>query len=109
VYNTKRSGTFEFGGGRFLLHKKAFPEKPSAEWYIVDLLCSYEMMDASLSKLAKNLVGQLRERRWDVNRLREIAKTYGNRATAALVEKCITEAQAESSTIVAGVRRHRAR
>lgn len=38
VYNTKRSGTFQFGGRKFVLRRIAFPENPPPEWFVVDLL-----------------------------------------------------------------------
>ena len=37
VYNTKRSGTFELGGRRYVLRRVAFPDRPTAEWFVIDL------------------------------------------------------------------------
>src|SRR5919197_5697510 len=51
VYNTKRSGTFELGGRRFVLRRVAFPERPQREWYAVDLLEHADEAGASRSEV----------------------------------------------------------
>jgi hypothetical protein len=51
VYNTRRSGEFQLGGRRFLLRRVYFPEKPTAEWFIVDLLQHHDMAGVGLSAL----------------------------------------------------------
>ena len=38
VYNTRRSGEFAFGHRRYRLRRVRFPRRPSAEWYVIDLL-----------------------------------------------------------------------
>ncbi|NQW63087.1 MAG: hypothetical protein HQ461_09680 [Deltaproteobacteria bacterium] len=85
VYNTKRSGTFAFGNRRFLLRRVAFPEQPPAEWFVIDLFEHAEQAAAAPQALAETLVGALSRGRFDRERLTELAKRYGSRATQALI------------------------
>lgn len=94
VYNTQRTGEFTLDGRRFLLRRVYFPEQPSPEWFVVDLLQHHEMAGVSLDELRQGLVATLRESRWDIARLREMAATYGTKATVATIEACLDEAQA---------------
>ncbi len=92
VYNHQRTGEFELDGRRFLLRRVYFPERPTAEWFIVDLLEHHEMAGAALSELRSGLVAKLRGGCWDGERLREMAREYGTRATQALVEEALASA-----------------
>jgi hypothetical protein len=89
VYNTKRSGTFTLGGRRFVLRRVAFPENPPAEWFVVDLIEHAEQAGASRADLGAALTRALARRAFDRDRLREMAKRYGTRATQALVEAAL--------------------
>lgn len=91
VYNTRRSGEVALDGRRFLLRRVLFPEVPTHEWLIVDLLQHHEMAGASLSELRRGLVATLREDRWNPRRLHEMADAYGTKATLALVERSLVE------------------
>jgi len=51
------------------------------------------MAGAALSDLREGLVTTLRLGRWDRGRLREMAETYGTKATLALVEGALREAE----------------
>lgn len=93
VYNTQRTGEFMLDGRRFILRRVYFPEQPSPEWFVVDLLRHHEMAGVALSELLKNLVVALREGRLDTHQLREMAVEYGTKATLEVVDTCITEAQ----------------
>ena len=86
VYNTKRSGTFELGGRRFVLRRVAFPDNPPPEWYAVDLLEHADQAGASRSELAGALARALARRALDREQLRAMAMRYGTKATQALVE-----------------------
>jgi hypothetical protein len=94
VYNTQRTGEFLLDGRRFLLRRVYFPESPSPEWFVVDLLRHHDMAEASLSELLQNLVIALREGRFDASRLHAMAVEYGTKATLELVDGCVTKAQA---------------
>lgn len=92
VYNQKRTGEFTFDGRRFHLRRVLFPENPSPEWYVIDLLQHHDMAGVSLAELADRLIATLREGRWNRARLREMADLYGTKATLALVERCLRAA-----------------
>jgi hypothetical protein len=94
VYNHRRTGEFTFDGRRFLLRRVYFPERPTPEWYVVDLLQHHDMAGASLTELEERLVATLREGRWQRERLRAMAERYGTKATLELVERCLREAGA---------------
>lgn len=86
VYNTKRSGTFEFGGRRFVLRRVAFPDNPSPEWFAIDLLEHADGAGASRTQLAAALGRAVARGAFDRERLREMAKRYGTKATQALLK-----------------------
>ena len=97
VYNTRRSGEFQLGGRRFLLRRVYFPEKPTAEWFIIDLLQHHDMAGVGLSALREGLVATLRSGRWNRTRLREMAETYGTKATLSLVDEALHETEASAA------------
>jgi hypothetical protein len=92
VYNTKRSGVFTFGSRRFLLRRVAFPENPPAEWFVIDLLEHANQAASSPAEVATALARALPLGRFDGERLREMARRFGSRATCALVDGAIREA-----------------
>jgi hypothetical protein len=96
AYNRKRTGEFTFDGRRFLLRRVLFPETPSPEWFVIDLLQHHDMAGVSIGELADRLVATLREGRWNRDRLREMADIYGTKATLSLVERCL-HASSEAS------------
>lgn len=89
VYNTKRSGTFELGGRRFLLRRVAFPRNPPPEWFVIDLLEHADQAGASRADLAAALGRALARRAFDRGRLRVMAREYGTRTTQAVVESAL--------------------
>lgn len=97
VYNTRRTGEVILGGRRFLLRREYFPEDPTPEWFVVDLLQHHHMAGVALSELRAGLVATLRLGRWDRVRLREMAEAYGTKATLALVENVLHETEANST------------
>jgi hypothetical protein len=89
VYNTKRSGTFELGGRRFLLRRVAFPVSPSAEWFVIDLFEHAEQAGVARSELATALARALERGDYDRDRLRQVAREFGSKATVALIESAL--------------------
>lgn len=85
VYNTKRSGTFNFGGRRFVLRRIAFPENPPPEWFVVDLLEHADEVGASRSELSVSLAKAMARGIFSRERLLEMAKRYATKPTQALV------------------------
>ncbi|MBK9965237.1 MAG: hypothetical protein IPP07_10205 [Holophagales bacterium] len=89
VYNTKRSGRFTFGSRQFLLRRVAFPEKPTPEWFVVDLFENAEQAAASPEELRDTLEAALRAGRFDRDQLASMATRYGSRRTQALVKAAL--------------------
>lgn len=85
VYNTKRSGTFDLGGQRYVLRRVAFPSRPAPEWFVVDLFENADQAGASREELAESLARAVAQGTFDRERLREMAQLYGTRRTQALV------------------------
>ena len=97
VYNTRRTGEVVLGGRRFLLRRVYFPDDPTPEWFVVDLLQHHDMAGVALSELREGLVATLRLGRWDRAHLREMAETYGTKATLALVVDALRETEANAA------------
>jgi len=93
VYNTRRSGEFRLGGRRFLLRRVYFPQNPTVEWFIVDLLQHHDMAGVALSELRAGLVATLRSGRWNRKRLREMAEIYGTKATLAVIDEALRSSE----------------
>jgi hypothetical protein len=81
VYNTKRSGTFELNGRRFLLRRVRFPERPPLEWFVVDLFENAASVGVSPAELAEALGHAVRRGRFDQAELSRMAGQYGTVAT----------------------------
>jgi hypothetical protein len=90
VYNTKRSGLFKLGNRHFLLRRVAFPTPTPVEWFVVDLLEHAGEAAASAADIAQALTRRLSDGAFDAQTLRSMARAYGTRATAALVEDALT-------------------
>jgi hypothetical protein len=70
----------------------AFPPNPSPEWFVVDLLENSDRAGASRVELAAAVTRALGRGTFKRERLREMAKRYGTKATQALVEASIGSA-----------------
>lgn len=86
VYNTKRSGRFELGRRAFVLRRVAFPERPPAEWFVIDLFEHAEQAAADRTSLQASLARALRAKRFDRDGLAAMAERFGSRRTRALVQ-----------------------
>lgn len=91
AYNTKRTGEFSFDDRRFLLRRVYFPEHPSPEWYVIDLIQHHDMAGVSLAELKERLGATLRQGKWNKTRLWAMAQQFGTKATIALVEATLAE------------------
>lgn len=89
VYNTKRSGLFDFGGRKFMLRRIAFPESPPVEWFVVDLLEHAEQAGAAPADLALALTAAVRNGKFDRARLVAMARRFGSRRTQELVDQAV--------------------
>jgi len=89
VYNTKRSGTFDLGGRRYVLRRVAFPSRPAPEWFVVDLFENADQAGASREDLADALTRAVARGAFDQEVLREAAQRFGSRRTQALIHRAI--------------------
>ena len=89
VYNTRRSGVFKFGGRRFILRRVAFPTDPAPEWFVVDLLENAESAGVSRSEVLAALGRAMVGRRFDLERLREMAGEFGTKRTQSEIETAL--------------------
>ena len=94
VYNTKRSGSFAFGGRPFQLRRVAFPENPPPEWFVVDLLENADQAGASKTELAGTLARALRRGAFSRKRLEEMTRKFASKATASLVSTALEASRA---------------
>lgn len=97
VYNTRRTGKVILDGRRFLFRRVYFPETPTPEWFVVDLLQHHDMAGVALSDLHEGLVATLRLGRWDRGRLREMAEIYSTKATRALIDDALHKTEASAA------------
>ncbi len=88
VYNTKRTGALSLDGRPFLFRRVLFPDDPPPEYFVVDLLQHHDMAGVSLDRLEQRLVATLKDNRWDRQRLTDMARRFGTKATGALVDRC---------------------
>lgn len=89
VYNSKRSGTFDLGGRRFVLRRVAFPKKPTPEWYVVDLFENARLAGTSPDALAHALRRAVVRGAFDPERLRQASRQFGMRKIRELIERAI--------------------
>jgi hypothetical protein len=89
VYNTKRSGTFDLGGRRYVLRRVGFPSRPTPEWFVVDLFENADHAGASREDLAESLARAVARGGFERERLGEMARRYGTRRTQALIHHAI--------------------
>jgi hypothetical protein len=80
-----------FGCYRFALRRVAISENPPTEWFIIDLFEHADQAAASPVEIAQVLARALARDRLDRDRLCEMAKRHGSRATYALVEGALQE------------------
>ncbi len=92
VYNTKRSGEFTLGGRRFILRRVSFPENPTPEWSVVDLLEHSDVAGVSRADLEANLARAIATRRFTSEALQQAARQYGTRKTRDLIDRAAEKA-----------------
>ncbi|HEU4583334.1 MAG TPA: hypothetical protein VFS67_33985 [Polyangiaceae bacterium] len=74
-----------------MLRRLAFPENPPTEWFVVDLLEHADRAAASPDEVVNVLAHTLAHGKFDHDRLHQMAKRYGSRATIARVERALRE------------------
>jgi len=93
VYNRERTGEVRVGGGRFWFRRVRFPSPPPIEWFIVDLLHNERHMGEDTSRLDEFLARALRARRFDADKLREMAEEYAHPAERGRILAAIAESR----------------
>jgi hypothetical protein len=89
VYNTTRTGDVEIAGKKFSLRRVRFPDNPSPEWFVVDLMRNREMAGVDLATLERNLAQTIRAKRFDKRRLCTMASVYGTREVQEAVHRSL--------------------
>jgi hypothetical protein len=89
VYNRKRSGTFQFGGKRFMLRRVAFPAPAEPEWFVIDLFENAQAAGVQRADLIGGLRRALDEKRFDVGRLHDMAARFATRATRSALDAAL--------------------
>jgi hypothetical protein len=92
VYNTKRTGRFLVGRRTFDLRREKFPARPTAEWFVVDLLHHADEAGVDRHDVTENLTRALRRGRFDLDRLFEMAALFGGRREIDLVRAAVESA-----------------
>jgi len=89
VYNRKRSGLFELGGRTFDLRRVQFPDQPTLEWFVVDLLENLASVCLDRSETAALLAERLTEGAFNPAVLSGMAAKYATKATQALIHRAV--------------------
>lgn len=89
VYNRRRSGTFSLGGRTFELRRVKFPDPPTLEWFVVDLLENLASVCLDRSGTAEILAVRLAEGVFNPEALAGMAAEYGTKATQALIRRAV--------------------
>lgn len=91
VYNTKRTGDFLLGNHPVRFRRVRFPEQPTQEWFVVDLLESLGAAGLSLEDIYPRLVDALKSGRLDSGRLRAMATEYSTAPHRHFLERAMAE------------------
>ena len=93
VYNRKRSGLFNLGGRMFDLRRVRFPDHPTLEWFVVDLLENLASVCLDPYETAAVLAARVAEGAFEPEALSAMAAHYGTKATQALIRRAVAAAQ----------------
>lgn len=93
VYNTKRTGEFMLGNQPVRFRRVRFPEHPTPEWFVVDLVESLGTAGLTLEDLRPRLVEALRGGRLDPIRLRAMAAEFSTAPHRRFLDQAMKEAQ----------------
>lgn len=85
VYNRKRSGLFNLGGRTFDLRRVKFPDQPTLEWFVVDLLENLPSVCLDRSETAVILAARLAAGAFNPDTLAAMAAAFGTKATQEVV------------------------
>jgi hypothetical protein len=88
VYNQKVETTTKLEGmpAYYIFKKCDFPEVPTREFWVVDLLNNIRITDLGKSEATRNLVKYLKNKLIDSNKLRKMSELYGRENSKAIIE-----------------------
>lgn len=95
VYNDKISGLRSLGQFAFEFHRRRFPDAPSREWFLVDLLNNMMQTTVWPNEIVTALTTTACEGMWSLEQLHAMALEYGNHQTRLLVEGALEIATKE--------------
>ena len=90
VYNTVRSGVLKVGRRTFEFRRVRFPQRPTPEWYAVDLLNHSPEAGAAAYDLVEPLAGALNSSSLNRATFFSTLAVYGTRATKKLLRARLT-------------------
>lgn len=85
VYNRKRTGMFNLGGRTFDLRRVKFPDQPTLEWFVVDLLENLATVCLDRSETSAILAARLAAGAFNPDALTAMAAAFGTKATQEVV------------------------
>ncbi len=85
IYNTTRTGQLQLGSRHFELRRVRFPRRPTAEYFVVDLLENADRAGMDLETVRRALKAAMMARRFDSKRILAMASKYGTRFTQRFV------------------------
>jgi hypothetical protein len=82
---------FNLGGRTFDLRRIQFPDQPTLEWFVVDLLENLASVCLDRAETVRLLAGRLKEGEVNPESLVAMAAAYGTKATQALVRDALED------------------
>lgn len=89
VYNMKWSGTRAVGTRTYEFQRTSFPVDPPSEWFVIDLLRHASDAGVDRDDVERHLAVALAAGRFDAQRLREMAATFGGHAEREVVRRAV--------------------
>lgn len=89
IYNDRIEGERHLGRFTFRFVRAPFPDEPSPEWFLVDLLNNVIASATSPHEVPSAVMTTACEGRWNLDHLGEMTKVYGNPETQRYVKSVI--------------------
>lgn len=87
IYNKSKTGLEQVGKKKFEFRRVRFPRNPSKEFFVVDLLKNLDRAGADPGELKQALCLALRNGRFDVTKLIEMAEKYGSKSVTNTISE----------------------
>lgn len=89
VYNDRIAGERSLGRFTFRFVRAPFPDEPTPEWFLVDLLNNVIASTPNPPEIPEAVMTTALEGMWNLDHLREMVSAYGNPETRRYVEAVI--------------------